>query len=168
MFCALVPVSPRELARSTGMGNRQTVHAKPLEPTPDIVVVRPPPKKYRNGNSIVVSTIAGGADGGGSTGTGKDGIGTAAAFQTPHGICRAYGADGDALLITETASHRIRCVLPASEQRKSDVSQMLLSALFESGAVPIQALISIIHDFAIGDSTSEIGLSGMLVATTVS
>ncbi len=87
----------------------------------------------------VVTTIAG-------SGLRKstDGIGTAASFHTPNSIC--YSEATDSLLITEYSSHRIRCVLPATTKRKA-LLQSVTSALLESGALPIQPLISIIHDY---------------------
>ncbi len=69
---------------------------------------------------------------------------------TPRGICYSYSRD--ALLFTD--AHRIRCVYPVTERRKSALRGALTSVLVESDALPVAALISIIHAYAMPESTS--------------
>ncbi len=97
--------------------------------------------------SVLVTTIAGSGDG-----MSEDGVGTTAS------VCRAEGiwySDATGLLlVTETYSHRVRCVYPASEQRVCAVTRALTSVLVESGAMPVVPLISIMCDYVRSDSTS--------------
>ncbi len=82
-----------------------------------------------------------------------DGIGVAASFNPPRGIC--YSAAEDVLLIAEAGPVHcaVRRMLPGGTQRKAEMDRTLTSVLVESGALPIQPVISIIRDFAIADST---------------
>ncbi len=74
-------------------------------------------------------------------------------FRSPDTIC--YSSTTDALFVCELQGEQIRCVFPATEHRKSELIRTLTSALFESGALPVDPLISIIRDFAIADSKSR-------------
>ncbi len=94
--------------------------------------------------SIVVTTIAGSGEYGI-----RDGVGTAASFNTVEEIC--YSEASGSLLVAEAEYACIRRLYPATQSRKSELMRVLGLSLIE--AVPIQPLISIIFDFAIGDST---------------
>ncbi len=63
-----------------------------------------------------------------------DGIGTAAAFGRPK--CIFYSEVTDALLIA--AGSAIRSFMPVTERRRSGLKQIIASALFKSGALPVQ------------------------------
>ncbi len=93
-------------------------------------------------SQIVVTTLAGSGEQ-----RSTNGFGTAASLHAPTAIC--YCATDDSLLITEAGSHRIRRVFPATEQRKSALNRILRAVLIESGALPVQPLLSIIFDFAL-------------------
>ncbi len=96
-------------------------------------------------DDVVVSTVAGCDD------YSVDGIGTAAGFGEPN-YC---AVSGDVLLIAETGPHRIRRMFPVAESRNSALNRTLISALIESGALPLHPLISIIYDFTIGNSMKD-------------
>ncbi len=82
-----------------------------------------------------------------------DGIGVAASFNPPRGIC--YSTALDVLLIAEAGPTRcaVRRLLPGSAKRKAEIDRTLTSVLVESGALPIQPLIPIVRDFALPTST---------------
>ncbi len=96
--------------------------------------------------SVVVTTVAGD----GQRAVSRDGVGTAASFITPNGICYSEVGDGaglPALLVTDRDAHRIRCIYPASEERRSRLNQSLEAALLTSDALPIPPIILIILEF---------------------
>ncbi len=111
-------------------------------------VMKQPPPDYMD-ESVVVNTIAGAAVGWyrGSA----DGIGRAAGFDEPSDLIH-WPAGGDALLISEVGSNRIRCLFPATEQREAALHRTLTSVLFESGSLPVKPLVLIIRDFAMPNS----------------
>ncbi len=69
-------------------------------------------------DSVVVTTIAGSG-----RASWVDGIGTAASFDGAIGIC--YSQSRDALLIAELDSNRVRCLYPATEQRRKALTHSL-------------------------------------------
>ncbi len=81
----------------------------------------------------------------------KDGIGTAAAFALPEGIC--YSPIDDSLLITDGDAHVIRRMFPTTPHSRSELHKLLNSLLLETGALPVQPLISIVFNFAVANST---------------
>ncbi len=83
-----------------------------------------------------------------------DGIGLAAAFNRPVGIY--YMESNDSLLIAEASSHRIRCLFPVTDKRKSALVRALTFALIETNAIPIHALLSIVYDYAAINSTFSV------------
>ncbi len=68
-----------------------------------------------------------------------DGIGTAATFFYPDDVC--YSEASGSLLIADCDSDRIRCFFPATDKRKSLLRRALTSALVESDALSVHALI---------------------------
>ncbi len=79
-----------------------------------------------------------------------DGVGTSAAFHSPHSL--AYFETSGVLLIAESGSNRIRRLFPAAEATRTGIKSALDSMLIQSGALSVQQLVSIIFDYAIGNS----------------
>ncbi len=102
--------------------------------------------KHLEDDSIQVVTIAGNDE----SSECVDGVGTAAALWGAVGI--SYDTKSGALYFVEAGSARVRRMFPAAEKQKSALTHALTSALKESGAIPIQPLVCIIYDFAIGNS----------------
>ncbi len=101
--------------------------------------------------SVTITRIAGSGEK-----ASVDGIGTAAAFCGLQHIC--YSESTNMMLIAEdddlSRRHpsRIRCMFPATERLKSTLN----SVLMESGALSIQPLISMIHDYAKTNSSCHV------------
>ncbi len=96
---------------------------------------------------IAVMTVAGSGEN-----VCMDGVGTDAAFIRPEGIC--YSKATDSLLIVETEdSNRVRRFFPGYEQQKSELRRLLTSTLLDTDSLKIVPIISIILDFAMGNST---------------
>ncbi len=93
--------------------------------------------------AITVTTIAGS---GGREGW-VDGKAVLAAFSGLRGIC--YSEAQSALLIADGDANRIRCVRGFSEKKKSDLNQAISYALIETGALPVDPLITLIFEFAV-------------------
>ncbi len=97
----------------------------------------------------MVTTVAGGTRF--ANGRNWDGIGTAAIFDRPQGMC--YSEATDSLLIAEGSRIR-RLYLATSDTRKGGLKQALSTSLVESGAMSVDALIAIILEFALENSTT--------------
>ncbi len=98
--------------------------------------------------SVEVTTIAGS----GETES-RDGVGTVAEFHSAEGIC--YSEATDSVLVLETDMPRIRRLYVTTHKRKAGLKQVLTAILLESGALAVSPLISIIFDFANGNSTCD-------------
>ncbi len=96
--------------------------------------------------SVEVTTLAGSGEMGS-----RDGIGTEAEFNPSEGIC--FSEATDSVLILETDMPRIRRLYATTPKRKIELKQALSAVLFDGGALPVSPLISIIVDFANGNST---------------
>ncbi len=112
---------------------------------------------------VVVTTIAGS-----SASAVRDGSGTSAAFTCAEAI--AYSELSDSLLVAEDVSHHVRRVYPSSlttKHRSDELKRLVIVSLYESGALPIQAILLIISEYAIANSTMRAALISPLLAVPV-
>ncbi len=96
---------------------------------------------------VVPTTIAGSGEP-----NSTDGVGLAADFHAP--IAMAYSCASGILWISEDYSDRIRAMQPATVEWNANLKLAVMTTLFQINAIPIQPLVSIVLEFALGDSTS--------------
>ncbi len=99
-----------------------------------------------NGFQVITTTIAGSG-----RSESMDGVGVAASLAQPIGL--AYSHASGTLWISEDDTDRIRAIQPASARWNEELKRAVTVTLFQSHAIPIQPLLSIVLDFALGDST---------------
>ncbi len=67
-------------------------------------------------------------------------------------IALAYSNASGILWIADDQTNRIRAMQPATTEWKADVKRVVMATLSQNDALPIEALVSIVLDFTLGDS----------------